>query len=157
MTKGSKPGERRGGRKRGVPNKTNAATRERIEELADPVAFLSAIMNGEAAKAAVTKDADIAMEILPTMDQRMNAAKWLLDRLIPAAKGRALALDLPLIETGEDVLKGLQTVVAAISTGQISAEEGAVLTGVFEVERKTIETVEIEQRIRRLETGKNAA
>jgi hypothetical protein len=151
MTAGANPGERRGGRKRGVPNRTTAATRERIEQLADPVAFLSAVMNGETINGAVEKDDQFAAELMPTVDQRMNAAKWLLDRLLPPAKGRTLALELPTVGTAQDLSKGVSSVLAAISEGHISAEEGAVLAGVFEVQRKAHETIELEDRIAALE------
>lgn len=44
MGRGSKPGERRGGRKRGTPNKTTATTKAKLEEafrrLGDVEAFV---------------------------------------------------------------------------------------------------------------------
>ena len=66
-------------------------------------------------------------------------------------KGRNVTLDLPHIATTADVIAALGTISAAISCGEITPEEGAAIAGVVEQHRKAIETLELEQRIARLE------
>ena len=61
-----------GGRRKGTPNRTNVATRERIESEADPIGFLCRVNRGD----------DVDGEI-PTLDQRMTAAKILADKVLP--------------------------------------------------------------------------
>ena len=72
---GSKPGERRGGRKKGTPNKVTASTRERIEKEGDPVGFLCRVVKG--LKINGEK---------PTLDQRKDAAKKLIDKTVADLK-----------------------------------------------------------------------
>ncbi len=64
-----------GGRFPGTPNKTTAATRERIEREADPVAFLSRVMRGE----------EIDGKI-PTLEHRIDVAAKLLNKIAPDMK-----------------------------------------------------------------------
>lgn len=148
---GAKPGERRGGRKAGVPNKLTVATRERIMELADPFEFMAKVMNGEPIEAAPDKDMPQTGKAYPTTDQRLHAAKWLGERLLPPAKGRTLALNLPAVETAKDISNGLSAVLSAVSAGRISPEEAQVLANVYETKRKALETVDIEERLSKLE------
>ena len=68
-----------GGRKQGIPNRVNIATRERIAEEADPVGFLCRIVNGE----------EIGGQT-PTLDQRLNAAKDLAKKVTPDLKSQDL-------------------------------------------------------------------
>ena len=61
-----------GGRTRGTPNKINVATRQRIEDEADPIGFLCGITRGQ--------DLD---GVTPTLEQRMAAAKILAEKVLP--------------------------------------------------------------------------
>lgn len=79
------------------------------------------------------------------------AATTVLARLWPVQKGRSIALDFPHIGTAADVTTALDTISAAIACGQITPEEGAAIASVVEQHRKAIETLELEQRIARLE------
>ena len=48
--RGSKPGERRGGRARGTPNKRTLFLEERLEELnCDPIGYMAQVMMDEEA------------------------------------------------------------------------------------------------------------
>jgi hypothetical protein len=64
-----------GGRTKGTPNKSHAASRERITELCDPIAFLARIVEGKAIDGQV-----------PTLEQRMSAAKDLRRAIVPDLK-----------------------------------------------------------------------
>lgn len=84
-------------------------------------------------------------------DGDMQAARLVLDRIVPVRKGRSIRLDLPIIESAADVLAALSSTVAAMAEGDITPDEAAVVVGVLETKRKAIETVELEARLARLE------
>jgi len=81
----------------------------------------------------------------------MQAARLVLDRIVPVRKGRSIQLDLPTIESAADVLTALSLTVAAMAEGEITPDEAAVVAGVLETKRKAIETVELEARLTHLE------
>ena len=81
----------------------------------------------------------------------MVAARLVLDRICPPRKGRAIQIDLPTISRAEDVLQALAAVVAAVADGEVTPEEGQIVSGMLEVQRRTIETVDLEQRLAALE------
>ena len=81
----------------------------------------------------------------------MQAARLVLDRIVPVRKGRSIRLDLPIIGSAADVLTALSSTVAAMAEGEITPDEAAVVAGVLETKRKAIETVELETRLSRLE------
>ena len=76
---GAKPGERRGGRKKGTPNKVNATTREQIW----------AEIERRAAEGQQVNPFVVAMDLIATtVDDRvrLHAAEFLGDRLLPKLK-----------------------------------------------------------------------
>lgn len=82
------------------------------------------------------------------------ALRLALERIYPAPKGRRLALELPAIETADDVAKGLAAVIGSVAAGELTTDEGAGVAGLLEQRRKAIETVELEARIAALENAK---
>jgi hypothetical protein len=83
----------------------------------------------------------------------MTAARLVLDRVMPVRRGRAVQLDLPIIETATSVSEAQSATVAAMAEGEITPDEAATIAGVLESKRKSIETMELEARITRLEQG----
>jgi hypothetical protein len=81
----------------------------------------------------------------------MQAARLVLDRIVPVRKGRSIRLNLPTIERAADVLTALSSTIAAMAGGEITPDEAAVVAGVLETKRKAIETVELEARLALLE------
>ena len=134
---GSKPGERRGGRKPGVPNKATAEVRS---------------LAREHGPAAIQELARLAKEA-QSEQARISACNALLNR----AYGRSQAsqpveLDLPDTSTIEDgVTRSLTAILEATANGKIAPAEAHCLSSVVELQRKAIETVELEDRIKRLE------
>ena len=55
------------------------------------------------------------------------------------------------VETPQGVLEAIATVVGAVARGAITPSEGQALASLIEVQRKAIETVEIEQRLAAVE------
>ena len=77
----------------------------------------------------------------------LEAARLVLDRIMPARKGHTVRVNLPVVETASDVLSALGATVCAMAKGELTPEEAAIVSGVLETQRKAIETVEIEQRL----------
>ena len=71
-----------GGRQKGTPNRVNAASRERIEQEADPIGFLIRIVRGESLD-----------DERPSLDQRMNAARLLAGKVLPDLRGVEMQID----------------------------------------------------------------
>lgn len=90
----------------------------------------------------------------------MVAARLVLDRIAPARKGSAVTLDLPTMSTAADCVAAMSAITSAAASGEITSEEGQALAGLVEMQRKAIETGDLETRIaameRRLE-GKDDA
>ena len=80
-----------------------------------------------------------------------TAMKIMMDRLIPPRRERSIQLALPDVKTPKDVLNVIGTVIKSIGDGKLDADQAKTLAGILEVQRKSIETVEIEQRITALE------
>jgi hypothetical protein len=82
----------------------------------------------------------------------MVAAKIVLDRISPARKGRPIHFELPEARTADDVAAALAAVVSAMADGELTPDEAALVASVLEMRRKSIETIEHENRLRILET-----
>jgi hypothetical protein len=83
-----------------------------------------------------------------------TAMRLCVERLIPARKGRPVVFDLPAIETPADVVSALGTIAAAMAAGELTPDEANAVAGVIELRRRAIETVEHEDRLRKLEERK---
>ncbi len=89
-----------GGRMKGTPNKSTAQTRDRIQELADPIQFLADVMNGVRMTAAGEPGDKSRTWVYPTLAQRVQAGETLLRKLLPDLKSQELtgAGGTPLVE-----------------------------------------------------------
>jgi hypothetical protein len=81
----------------------------------------------------------------------VHALRICLDRILPVRRGRPVRVALPEITTASDVTAALSAVIAAISRGELTADEAGGIAAVIEAARKSIELVEIESRITVLE------
>jgi hypothetical protein len=84
----------------------------------------------------------------------MTAARLVLDRIAPVRRGAPVRLELPHTDTAQGVAEALAALIAEMSTGAISPEEAALVAGVLEIRRHTIETCELDERIAALEGRK---
>ena len=148
---GASPGERRGGRQKGTPNRASIATWERIENEADPIGFLANVMIGEPITAAPSKYGDTSQQIIPTLDQRLTAASQLSRWMPPPPRVRPIAMDLPPLTTAEDMTTTMAAVVDAMACGEITPDEAKAVAEVIEIHRRTIETGEHERRLAAIE------
>jgi len=118
------------GKPRGTRHKTTMAVQTLLE--------------GEA-EALTRKCVELAMEGDTT------ALRLCMERLAPAVKSRAVNLRLPPIETAADILKAQAATIGAMANGDITPDEAVTIANVLEAKRRTIETVQMEERIARLE------
>ena len=118
------------GRKPGQRHKTTVMLEKLME--ADSEAIVKAVMT-----AALSGD--------------MSAARMILDRVVPPAKDRTLYLELPETATTEGVEMAQETVVRAVSNGQLRPSEGTILSNLLDSRRRAIETGELAQRIDAIE------
>ena len=80
-----------------------------------------------------------------------TAMRLCIERLIPVRKGRPVVFDLPAIETAADVANALGAIAGAMAAGELTPDEAGAVAGVIEFRRRAIETVEHEERLRKLE------
>ena len=118
------------GKPKGARNKATLA----MEELLD----------GEAE--AITRK---AIEMAKEGD--MTAIRLCLERILPTIKSRPIEIDLPPVETAQDIQSAHGAVIAAMAKGEITPDDAAAIAGVLEARRRAIETVELEARIEEIE------
>lgn len=85
----------------------------------------------------------------------MQAAKIIMDRLFPPRKDNPIHIELPVIETTNDLLKATGKITDAVSSGQISPSEGEALARIIDIHVKAIELTEFETRLSTLEKARN--
>ena len=81
----------------------------------------------------------------------LSAARFVLDRLVPPMRERSIDIDLPNTDTVQGVDRAQQAIIEAVARGELLPGEGSVLAGLVEARRKTIETIDLEQRVAALE------
>ena len=84
----------------------------------------------------------------------MTACRMIIDKVLPNSKDRPINLDLPPIENLDGVGKAQAEILQAVSTGDITPNEGERIASIIEARRRSIETIDLEARISRLETSK---
>ncbi len=73
--------------------------------------------------------------------------------VLPVPKARAVQIDLPDLKTAQDGLDALNTIIKAVSGGELSVDEGQQLASLVGEHRKAVDLVAIEERLRKLEEG----
>ena len=81
----------------------------------------------------------------------MMAIRLCLERILPTIKYRPIEIDLPPVETAQDIQSAHGAVIAAMAKGEITPDDAGTIAGVLEARRRAIETVELEARMVALE------
>jgi hypothetical protein len=81
----------------------------------------------------------------------MQALKMLIEQLTPVRKDRAVKLDLPKIQSAQDIINVMGLIVENVGKGELEPEQAKALATILELNRKSIETAEIEERLLTLE------
>lgn len=85
----------------------------------------------------------------------MQAAKIVLDRLLPPRKDNPIYIDLPKMESASDLLRAIGCITDAVGSGQISPSEGEALARIIDIQTKALEMAEFERRLAVLEENRN--
>ena len=150
---GSQPGERRGGRQKGTPNKATAEIRALAMSYGPQAVQELAKLGGLA-----RDDQGVPLAGAQSEAARLSAIGMLIDRSDgKALPGRMIALDLPDTSTVQGVTQAVAVVIRAAATGQVTPGEAGDLCGVLEAQRRTIELSEIEARLAKLEVAQRAS
>jgi Family of unknown function (DUF5681) len=81
----------------------------------------------------------------------MTAARLILERIAPVRRGRLVQLELPTIKTATDLISGMEALATAMAAGIVTPEEALTMASVVDAQRRTIETKELDARLRALE------
>ena len=127
------------GRKPGTPNRSTVQTRDRIQELADPIAFLADVMAGKQMVAAGEPGDAKKTWCYPTLTQRIQASETLLRKLLPDLRATELTGDLrPAFTRIERVIvdRAAQAIKAGNAVHEVSnVEDTAKSNGVVPIRR----------------------
>ena len=80
------------------------------------------------------------------------AARLVLERIAPPRRGRPVHLKLPDIGDAAGLMDAQATVLRAVATGKLTPEEAEPLSAMLGAHLKTIETVDIDRRLREFES-----
>lgn len=79
------------------------------------------------------------------------ALRLCLERLAPPRKDAPVRFDLPPMQGAENAAAAMGTILASVASGDLTPSEATSLAGLVEVYRKTLETAELETRLKALE------
>jgi len=100
-------------------------------------------------------EGEAEMVVRNVLDQakggNLKAAELLLARAWPAQKSRVVHVKIPALKTAEDLPAALCTILEAVGNGELTPHEARSIADILEVQRRTIETAEIEARLTKLE------
>jgi hypothetical protein len=102
----------------------------------------------------VEEEAGAAFDALAKAARRgdVHAAMFLVRQARPARRGGAVAVELPPLAKPDDLVPAIAAVVGHVASGRISPEEGALIAGMLETQRRIVEQADHEARIAALES-----
>jgi hypothetical protein len=100
----------------------------------------------------ISKRAEVVSKAATEGD--LNAARLVLQLLVPPAKGRLVSFPMPEIKMIDDIAGALQALWGAVSTSAISIDEMPTLTAVLEKHGTIIHASELKKRVIALEAAK---
>lgn len=83
-----------------------------------------------------------------------TALRLCLERIAPPRKDAPVQFELPGMEGAEDAAKAAGAVLESVASGELTPTEGAHVMALIEAYRRTLETTDIEKRLRELEGQK---
>lgn len=84
------------------------------------------------------------------------ALRLCLDRIVPPRKGSPVRFAIPTLTNSGDVRAAALAVLQAVADGQISPEEGNLVSSLIETARRSIETDELGTRLEAMEKALEA-
>ena len=89
--------------------------------------------------------------ILRALEGDVRALRLCMERMSPARRDSYMRMKLPSIATLKDVEQAHAKVVKAVGAGKITPTQGQIVSGILDSRRRVIETVELQERIEKLE------
>jgi hypothetical protein len=99
-------------------------------------------------------DALTRKAIEKALEGDMTALRLCLDRLAPPRKDSPISITLPAVKSIDDALQASAAVLEAVAAGNITPEEAGRVMALLAAHRTIVETVDLEQRIIKLEEKK---
>jgi hypothetical protein len=81
----------------------------------------------------------------------VSALRICLDRIVPARKDRPVWFDLPKMNEARDAVNASAAIAAAVAGGDLTPSEAAELSKVIDGYARSLQTVELEERLSKLE------
>jgi hypothetical protein len=85
----------------------------------------------------------------------MVAARLVLERVLPARRGRLLKLPLPPVNTSAGLSAAVAMLVGEVASGALTPEEATSVGALLGLQGKVLEIAEVEVRLRSLEQKVN--
>ena len=79
-----------------------------------------------------------------------QAEKFCLERLLPPQRSRPVTVELPNIETAEDIQKAIDKIWTALSDGELTLDEATSLKDFVNSKREAIETAELASELEQI-------
>jgi hypothetical protein len=86
------------------------------------------------------------------VDGDVGAARLILDRVAPIRRGRPVRWNLPEISDAASVMDAQADLLRNVAAGKLTPEEAEPISAMLGAHLKTIETVDIDRRLRELES-----
>jgi hypothetical protein len=103
-----------------------------------------ALLDGEAE--AITRK---AIELAKAGD--ITAIRLCLERIIPARRDRVAAFKLPRMQAASDAVKASTAIIEAVADGELTPAEASEMSRVIDGFTRTLEAIDFEERISKLE------
>lgn len=130
-------GEKTGGRQAGTPNRNRYAAMEGVGDGLLPLPYMIQILRDES--------------------QTPQARAWAAEKSAPflyskpAPEHRRVEIELPDTSTAKGVGDAIAAVVAAVGKGELAPAEGREIVSMLESRLKAFETIDFEERLKKLE------
>ncbi len=80
-----------------------------------------------------------------------HALRLCLDRLMPAGRDRLVCFDMPPMQNVNDISLGITSIMAAVSTGKVTPQEGEVLSRILAEQANVMHARDVDRRLEKLE------
>jgi hypothetical protein len=129
----------------GNPNGRPIGTRNRATVLADQIFDEKLFGNDKKADAIISKTIALAE------GGDTTCIRLCLDRIAPVRRDRPACFALPSMAEARDAVNASAAIVAAVASGELTPTEAAELCKVLDSYARTLQAVEFEQRLSKLE------
>jgi hypothetical protein len=89
------------------------------------------------------------------MQGDLGALRLCMERISPARRDACIRLNLPPVQTAQDVDKAAEKVTQAIQRGKITPDDGGKMMSILGSRLRVIESVQHESRLEKLEAAAN--